>query len=142
LLSSAHIALMRENWWLVPEALRIARRTMTAVKINIGFTAIYNLTGLTLAALGLLPPIDAAAQAGPDATVQYETATFDYGLILAPGITFQAQPLHAPSCRVRTPRQALDWLGPRTTHVAADWRRKRRGLGVKNTFLGNTSKKK
>jgi hypothetical protein len=82
---------MRENWWLVPEALRIARRTMTAVKINIGFTAIYNLTGLTLAALGLLPPtIAAAAQAGPDATVQYETATFDYGLILAPGITISS----------------------------------------------------
>lgn len=66
-IEAAHIALMRENWWLVPEVVRIARRTMTAVKINIGFTAIYNLTGLSLAALGLLPPtIAAAVQAGPD----------------------------------------------------------------------------
>lgn len=66
-IEAAHIALMREDWWLVPEVLRIARRTMTAVKINIGFTAIYNLTGLSLAALGLLPPtIAAAVQAGPD----------------------------------------------------------------------------
>lgn len=40
---------------------------MIAVKIHIGFTAVYNLTGLTLAALGLLPPtIAAAVQAEPD----------------------------------------------------------------------------
>jgi Cu+-exporting ATPase len=64
-IEAAHIALMRENWWLVPEVVRIARRTMTAVKINIGFTAIYNLTGLSLAAFGLMPPTIAAA-AGPD----------------------------------------------------------------------------
>ena len=66
-LDAAHIGLMREDWTLVPEVVRIARRTMTAVKINIGFTAVYNLTGLSLASAGLLPPaIAAAAQAGPD----------------------------------------------------------------------------
>lgn len=66
-LEAAHIALMREDWSLVPEMLHIARRTMSAVKLNIGFTAVYNLTGLTLASLGILPPaIAAAAQAGPD----------------------------------------------------------------------------
>lgn len=66
-IDAAHIALMRDDWSLVPEVVRIARRTINAVKINIGFTAIYNLTGLSLAALGLLPPvIAAAAQAGPD----------------------------------------------------------------------------
>lgn len=66
-LEAAHIALMREDWSLVPEMLHIARRTMGAVKLNIGFTVIYNLTGLTLASLGILPPaIAAAAQAGPD----------------------------------------------------------------------------
>ncbi|MRS98039.1 heavy metal translocating P-type ATPase [Ralstonia pickettii] len=66
-IEAAHIALMREDWSLVPEVLRIARRTMNTVKINIGFTAIYNLTGLALASLGFLPPaIAAAAQAGPD----------------------------------------------------------------------------
>ena len=66
-IEAAHVALMREDWSLVPEVIRIARRTMAAVKVNIGFTALYNLTGLSLAALGLLPPtIAAAAQAGPD----------------------------------------------------------------------------
>lgn len=66
-IEAAHIALMREDWTLVPEVMHIARRTMNAVKINIGFTVVYNLTGLSLAAFGLLPPtIAAAAQAGPD----------------------------------------------------------------------------
>ena len=58
---------MREDWTLVPEVFRIARRTMRVVKMNIGFTALYNLLGLTLAAFGILPPIlAAAAQSLPD----------------------------------------------------------------------------
>jgi Cd2+/Zn2+-exporting ATPase/Cu+-exporting ATPase len=66
-LEAAHIALMREDWNLVPEVFLIARRTMRVVKSNIGFTAIYNLVGLVLAALGFLPPIfAAAAQSLPD----------------------------------------------------------------------------
>ena len=66
-IEAAHIALLRDDWKLVPEVLRIARRTMNTVKINIGFTVVYNLAGLALAALGFLPPaIAAAAQAGPD----------------------------------------------------------------------------
>jgi P-type Cu+ transporter len=66
-IDAAHIALMREDWSLVPEVLHVARRTMNAVKINIGFTALYNLTGLSLASLGILPPtIAAIAQSGPD----------------------------------------------------------------------------
>jgi Cu+-exporting ATPase len=64
---AAHVALMREDWALVPEVLRIARRTMQTVKLNIGFTIVYNLVGLSLAALGILPPIfAAAAQSLPD----------------------------------------------------------------------------
>jgi Cd2+/Zn2+-exporting ATPase/Cu+-exporting ATPase len=64
---AAHVALMREDWGLVPEVFGIARRTMRVVKLNIGFTAVYNLFGLSLAALGFLPPIlAAAAQSLPD----------------------------------------------------------------------------
>jgi len=63
----AHIALMRDDWSLVPEALHIARRTLGVVRMNIAFTAVYNLVGLSLAALGFLPPIfAAAAQSLPD----------------------------------------------------------------------------
>jgi Cd2+/Zn2+-exporting ATPase/Cu+-exporting ATPase len=66
-IEAAHIALMREDWLLVPQVLRIAARTMRVVKMNIAFTGIYNLVGLTLAALGYLPPVVAAvAQSLPD----------------------------------------------------------------------------
>jgi Cd2+/Zn2+-exporting ATPase/Cu+-exporting ATPase len=66
-IEAAHIVLMREDWTLVPELLRIARRTMGVVKMNLVFTAAYNLIGLTLAAVGILPPVlAAAAQSLPD----------------------------------------------------------------------------
>ncbi len=64
---AAHVALMRDDWALVPEVLRIAGRTMRVVKTNLAFTTVYNLVGLSLAAFGLLPPIfAAAAQSLPD----------------------------------------------------------------------------
>lgn len=66
-MEAAHIALMRDDWSLVPEVLQIARRTMQVVRLNIAFTAVDNLAGLTLAALGVLPIIfAAAAQSLPD----------------------------------------------------------------------------
>jgi Cd2+/Zn2+-exporting ATPase/Cu+-exporting ATPase len=66
-IEAAHVALMRNDWMLVADVLRIARRTMRVVKMNIAFTTIYNLIGLSLAALGFLPPIfAAAAQSLPD----------------------------------------------------------------------------
>jgi P-type Cu+ transporter len=66
-IEAAHIALMRDDWALVPAVLRVARRTMTIVKLNIAFTAVYNLAGLALASLGVLPLIfAAAAQSLPD----------------------------------------------------------------------------
>ncbi len=66
-MEAAHIALMREDWALVPEVLRTARRTMVVVKTNLAFTAVYNLVGLALAAFGILPPVlAAAAQSLPD----------------------------------------------------------------------------
>lgn len=66
-IEAAHIALMREDWSLVPHVIRIARRTMGVVKMNLAFTALYNLIGLSLAAFGFLPPVlAAAAQSLPD----------------------------------------------------------------------------
>jgi Cd2+/Zn2+-exporting ATPase/Cu+-exporting ATPase len=66
-IEAAHIALLRDDWRLVPDVLRIARRTMKIVRGNIAFTAVYNLVGITLAAVGILPPIwAAAAQSLPD----------------------------------------------------------------------------
>ncbi len=66
-IEAAHVALMREDWTLVPEVFRIARRTMKVVKTNLAFTALYNAIGLALAAFGFLPPVlAAAAQSLPD----------------------------------------------------------------------------
>jgi Cd2+/Zn2+-exporting ATPase/Cu+-exporting ATPase len=66
-IEAAHIALMREDWTLVPRVFHIARRTMGVVKMNLAFTAVYNVVGLTLAAFGILPPVlAAAAQSIPD----------------------------------------------------------------------------
>ena len=66
-LEAAHVALMREDWNLVPDLFSIAKRTMRVVKMNLFFTILYNLLGLSLAALGFLPPIvAAAAQSLPD----------------------------------------------------------------------------
>jgi Cd2+/Zn2+-exporting ATPase/Cu+-exporting ATPase len=66
-MEAAHVVLMRDDWRLVPDLFRIAKRTMGVVRLNIGFTAAYNLVGLSLAALGLLPLVlAAAAQAIPD----------------------------------------------------------------------------
>src|SRR5713101_8128150 len=66
-LEAAHAALMREDWRLVPDLFTIAKRTMRVVKMNLFFTILYNLVGLSLAAFGILPPIlAAAAQSLPD----------------------------------------------------------------------------
>ena len=66
-IEAAHITLMREDWSLVPEVIRIAYRTMGIIKMNLAFTALYNVVGLTLAAFGFLPPVlAAAAQSLPD----------------------------------------------------------------------------
>ncbi len=66
-LEVAHIALMRDDWLLVPEVIMIARRTLRVVKANFAFTTLYNAVGLFLAAVGILPPVLAAvAQSIPD----------------------------------------------------------------------------
>ncbi len=66
-IETADITLMRDDWNLVPELFSSARKTMTVIKWNFGFTTAYNIAGLSLAAFGFLPPIlAAAAQSLPD----------------------------------------------------------------------------
>ena len=74
-IEAAHVALMREDWNLVPEVLKIAQRTMRVVKTNLLFTTVYNVVGLTLAAFGFLPPVlAAAAQSLPDIGIMANSA--------------------------------------------------------------------
>jgi Cd2+/Zn2+-exporting ATPase/Cu+-exporting ATPase len=74
-IEAAHIALMREDWNLVPDVLKIAQRTMRVVRTNLLFTTAYNIIGLTLAAFGFLPPVlAAAAQSLPDIGIMGNSA--------------------------------------------------------------------
>lgn len=69
-MEAAHIVLMRPDWNLVPQVLRIGKRTTKTIKGNIIFTLVYNFFGLSLAALGYLPLIlAAAAQSIPDLAI-------------------------------------------------------------------------
>ncbi len=69
-IEAADISLLRDDWHLVPMTLRLARRALRIIKMNIGFTAVYNFAGLGLAAAGLLPPVfAAAAQSLPDVVI-------------------------------------------------------------------------
>jgi Cd2+/Zn2+-exporting ATPase/Cu+-exporting ATPase len=74
-IEAAHIALMRDDWTLVPQIFRTAQRTMKIVRMNLGFTAVYNILGLSLAAFGILPPVyAAAAQSIPDLLIMGNSA--------------------------------------------------------------------
>jgi P-type Cu+ transporter len=74
-LEAADVALMRDDWRMVPEALRIGKRGRRTIRQNLGFTALYNIVGLTLAAVGILPPVwAAAAQSLPDVAIMLNSA--------------------------------------------------------------------
>ncbi|MFL7892779.1 MAG: heavy metal translocating P-type ATPase [Anaerolineales bacterium] len=69
-MEAADIVLMRPDWMLIPQVLKIGQRTTRTIKGNIFFTLVYNFIGLSLAALGFLPPIlAAAAQSIPDLAI-------------------------------------------------------------------------
>jgi Cd2+/Zn2+-exporting ATPase/Cu+-exporting ATPase len=74
-IEAADVALMRDDWTLVPEAIHLGRRSARVIRQNLGFTALYNVVGITLAFLGLLPPVwAAAAQSIPDVAIMLNSA--------------------------------------------------------------------
>ena len=74
-LDAADIALLRDDWRLVPEAVQLGRRATGTIRQNLGFTAVYNLLGISLAFLGILPPVwAAAAQSIPDIAIMLNSA--------------------------------------------------------------------
>jgi Cd2+/Zn2+-exporting ATPase/Cu+-exporting ATPase len=104
---AAHVALMRDDWRLVPEVLHIAQRTMRVVKANIGFTALYNLVGLSLAAFGFLPPImAAAAQSLPDLGILANSSRLLRQRPLLPGAVVRTPPPTAPMQELEAPPSA------------------------------------
>ena len=60
-ISSADITLMNSGLASVIDALKLAKKTLTIIHLNMGWALIYNVIGLPIAALGLLRPIYAAA---------------------------------------------------------------------------------
>lgn len=74
-LEAADVALMRDDWAMVPEAIRLGRRAAGTIRQNLGFAAAYNAVGISLAFLGLLPPVwAAAAQSVPDVAIMLNSA--------------------------------------------------------------------
>ena len=74
-IEAADVALMRDDWRLVPEAIEIGRRAFRTIQQNLWFTAAYNVAGILFAALGWLPPIGAAAaQSLPDVAVMLNSS--------------------------------------------------------------------
>ena len=74
-IEAAHVALMRDDWRMVPEAIVLGRRAFRVIAQNLWFTAGYNAVGILLAATGWLPPVGAAAaQSLPDVVVMFNSA--------------------------------------------------------------------
>jgi Cd2+/Zn2+-exporting ATPase/Cu+-exporting ATPase len=74
-IEAADVALMRDDWRAVPEAIVIGRRAFATIRQNLWFTGAYNAAGVLLAAMGWLPPIGAAAaQSLPDVAVMLNSS--------------------------------------------------------------------
>jgi Cd2+/Zn2+-exporting ATPase/Cu+-exporting ATPase len=74
-IEAADVALMRDDWQVVPDVIQTGRRAFRTIKQNLWFTAAYNVVGVLLAAVGWLPPIGAAAaQSLPDVAVMLNSS--------------------------------------------------------------------
>ncbi|KJQ53180.1 heavy metal translocating P-type ATPase [Microbacterium sp. SA39] len=60
-LKAADIILVREDLMVVPDAMRIARKTLSTIRINLFWAFGYNVAAIPIAAAGLLNPLIAAA---------------------------------------------------------------------------------
>ena len=59
-ISSADITLMRPELMSVVDALKLSKRTLKTIKINLGWAFAYNVIGIPIAAAGALTPMYAA----------------------------------------------------------------------------------
>jgi len=69
-LEAAPLVLMRDEWAQIPVVVKTARQTLRTIKQNVVFGILFNMVGVVLASVGILPPIlAAAAQSLPDVAV-------------------------------------------------------------------------
>jgi Cd2+/Zn2+-exporting ATPase/Cu+-exporting ATPase len=74
-LEAADVALMQDDWRALPEAVQVGRRTFRVIQQNLGLGVLYNVVGITLAAVGVLSPVAAAAgQSIPDLLIMLSSA--------------------------------------------------------------------
>lgn len=74
-LEAADVALMRDDWQMVPASINLGRRAARTIRQNLFFTGLYNLVGVAAAFAGLLPPTWAAAgQIIPDVMIMLNSA--------------------------------------------------------------------
>jgi Cd2+/Zn2+-exporting ATPase/Cu+-exporting ATPase len=74
-LEAADVALMHDDWRTLPEAVQVGRRTFRVIQQNLGLGVLYNVAGISLAALGVLSPVAAAAgQSIPDVLIMLSSA--------------------------------------------------------------------
>jgi Cd2+/Zn2+-exporting ATPase/Cu+-exporting ATPase len=74
-LEAADIALMQDDWRALPEAVRLGRRAFRVIQQNLALGVLHNVVGVTLAAIGILPPVAAAAgQSIPDLLIMLSSA--------------------------------------------------------------------
>lgn len=69
-IEASDVALMRDEWRQIPEAVMIGRKTFSVIKQNLTLSIVFNLVGITLASTGILSPAMAAvAHVMPDVLV-------------------------------------------------------------------------
>jgi Cd2+/Zn2+-exporting ATPase/Cu+-exporting ATPase len=60
-IETADVVLMTDDFRNIAKAIRISKRAVTNIKENIGASILFNVLGITLASIGVLSPIMAAA---------------------------------------------------------------------------------
>ena len=69
-IEASDVALMRDEWKQVPQAIEIGRNTFTVIRQNLALGIVFNLVGIGLASTGVLSPTTAAvAHIMPDVLV-------------------------------------------------------------------------
>ena len=69
-IEAADVALMRDDWRQIPEAIKIGRKTFGVIRQNLAIGILFNIIGVTLAATGVITPMMAAvAHVLPDVVV-------------------------------------------------------------------------
>ncbi|MDV3277883.1 MAG: cation-translocating P-type ATPase [Nitrososphaerales archaeon] len=74
-IEAAHVALMRDDWRMVPQAIRIGRRTYGTIKQNVVIGIVWDAIDMGLASVGIFTPVlAAAAQSVPDVLVSVNSS--------------------------------------------------------------------